>query len=214
MDFQKLIIQEQQKPYYIRLNEYLKNAYNNDRVYPMQKDIFRALQLTPLESVRVVILGQDPYYKQGQACGLCFGVNNNVAIPKSLANIFKAIKYDIGIDSICINGDLTAWASQGVLLINTVLTVSEGKPLSHAKFGWQNFTDEVIKLVNDLQHRVVFLLWGNAAISKKELLNNSNHLILTSSHPSPLSAYKGFYTCKHFSQTNKFLSSDGVHINW
>jgi len=168
-----------------------------------------ALELTPLDKVKVVILGQDPYPGYGQANGLAFSVNRGIAIPKSLQNIYKELIQDVKIP-VPRHGDLSCWARQGVLLLNTVLTVREGAPLSHADKGWESFTDEIIKTINEQDRGIVFLLWGNKAIAKKHLLTNPKHLVLTAPHPSPLSASRGFLGCRHFSLANAFLKDQGV----
>jgi uracil-DNA glycosylase len=173
-------------------------------VYPTEENIFAALNLCPLGKVKVVILGQDPYHGPDQAHGLAFSVPDDIAIPPSLQNIYKEIATDIGIP-IPLSGNLTKWAEQGVLLLNSTLTVAAGKPLSHAKYGWEQFTDAVITLVSEKHDNVVFLLWGSFAVSKRPLIDEGKHLVLTAPHPSPLSAYRGFFGCRHFSQCNDYL---------
>ncbi|MGB0214268.1 MAG: uracil-DNA glycosylase [Alteromonas oceani] len=184
-------------------------------IYPPQQDVFNALKYTPLESVKVVILGQDPYHGPDQAHGLCFSVLPGVKTPPSLVNIYKELAADIDGFVIPKHGTLTSWAEQGVLLLNTVLTVEQGKAHSHAKWGWETFTDAVIDAVNRHQQGVVFLLWGSHAQKKGMHIDTSKHHVLSAPHPSPLSAHRGFLGCKHFSQTNQLLSSQNKSpINW
>ena len=191
----------------------IKCSKNNEVIYPHPIDIFRSLELTTFGNVKVVILGQDPYHGQNQAHGLAFSVQENVPKPPSLKNIFKEISEDLKIEKRS-SGDLTNWAKQGVLLLNTCLTVSPGRPGSHSHLGWQEFTDSVIKAV-DTKDRVVFILWGSYARKKKELLSNNKNLILEAPHPSPLSAHRGFFGCKHFSKTNQFLHKHEIKdIDW
>ena len=191
----------------------IKCSKNNEVIYPHPIDIFRSLELTTFDNVKVVILGQDPYHGQNQAHGLAFSVQENVPKPPSLKNIFKEISEDLKIEKRS-SGDLTNWAKQGVLLLNTCLTVSPGRPGSHSHLGWQEFTDSVIKAV-DTKDRVVFILWGSYARKKKELLSNNKNLILEAPHPSPLSAHRGFFGCKHFSKTNQFLHKHEIKdIDW
>ena len=176
-------------------------------------DIFNALKLTPYEKVKVVILGQDPYHEKGQAEGLCFSVPKGVKTPPSLVNIFKEIKDDLNIDNT--SPELSCWAKQGVLLLNTSLTVREGQANSHSGKGWEILTDAIIKKLNDRKQPIVFLLWGANARSKAAFITNKNHLVLSAAHPSPLSAYNGFFGCKHFSKANKFLVKNGIEpIDW
>ena len=184
-------------------------------IYPPASEVFNALTLTPLDDVKVVILGQDPYHGPGQAHGLCFSVQPGVKTPPSLVNIYKELAQDIEGFHIPEHGNLTAWAEQGVLLLNTVLTVEQGKAHSHAKWGWETFTDAVIKSVNDTQHGVVFLLWGSHAQKKGQSIDTQKHYVLSAPHPSPLSAHRGFLGCRHFSQTNTLLSQQGkTPVNW
>ena len=184
-------------------------------IYPPQQDVLNALKFTPLESVKVVILGQDPYHGPDQAHGLCFSVLPGVKTPPSLVNIYKELATDIDGFVIPEHGTLTGWAEQGVLLLNTVLTVEQGKAHSHAKWGWETFTDAVIDAVNRHQQDVVFLLWGSHAQKKGQHIDTSKHHVLSAPHPSPLSAHRGFLGCKHFSQTNQLLSSQNKSpINW
>ncbi len=184
-------------------------------IYPPASEVFNALTLTPLDDVKVVILGQDPYHGPGQAHGLCFSVQPGVKTPPSLVNIYKELAQDIEGFHVPEHGNLTAWAEQGVLLLNTVLTVEQGKAHSHAKWGWETFTDAVIKSVNDTQHGVVFLLWGSHAQKKGQNIDTQKHYVLNAPHPSPLSAHRGFLGCRHFSQTNTLLSQQGkTPVNW
>ena len=205
---------EFQKKYMEEIKTFLiKCSKNNEVIYPHPIDIFRSLELTPFDNVKVVILGQDPYHGPNQAHGLAFSVKKNVPKPPSLKNIFKEISEDLKIEKGS-SGDLTNWAKQGVLLLNTCLTVSPGRPGSHSHLGWQEFTDSVIKAV-DTKDRVVFILWGSYARKKKELLSNNKNLILEAPHPSPLSAHRGFFGCKHFSKTNQFLHKHEIKdIDW
>ena len=183
-------------------------------VYPSNDNIFRALELTPIDTVKIVILGQDPYHGEGQAHGLSFSVQKGVKIPPSLRNIYKELNADIGMD-IPDHGFLEGWAKQGVLLLNTTLTVENGKPASHQGKGWEEFTDTIITQVNDLDHAVVFMLWGAHAQKKADMIDGDKHLVLTAPHPSPLSAHRGFLGCKHFSKANEFLKQNGQNeINW
>lgn len=205
---------EMAKPYFLEMLSRLDKDYNSKNIYPPRGKIFNALKTTPFGNIKVVILGQDPYHGRGQAHGLCFSVNKGVAIPPSLKNIYKELHDDIGF-KIPAHGYLQHWADQGVLMLNTVLTVEEGKPNSHADYGWQTFTDKVIEIANTQDSPIVFLLWGRNAISKSRFINKNKHLVLTSVHPSPLSAYNGFFGCKHFSKCNEFLKSKGVvPIDW
>jgi len=205
---------EFEKKYFQALEQIVQNEYQSQIVYPKYNQIFSAFEITDFSDVSVVILGQDPYYNEGQANGLAFSVCKNQPIPKSLKNIFSEIKSDVNID-VSSHGDLTNWAKQGVLLLNTVLTVRKGEPNSHRMLGWERFTDSVISSLNKHPKRLVFMLWGNNAISKSKLIDGEKHLILKAPHPSPLSAYRGFFGCKHFSKTNQFLLSQGNRsINW
>ena len=199
---------------YLKIREFLKKEYSEHVVYPSPYDIFNAFKLTPYSAVKAVILGQDPYHEPGQAHGLCFSVKEGVKLPPSLVNIYKEIKTDLGITEPQ-SGDLTKWAEQGVLLLNTVLTVRKSSPNSHKGMGWEEITDKVIKLLNDREKPVVFILWGANARAKKKLITNPNHLIIESAHPSPLSAYNGFFGSKPFSRTNEFLIKTGQSpIDW
>ena len=199
--------------YYLKLREFLKKEYFTKTVFPPMDDIFNALKYTPYENVKVVILGQDPYHEKGQAEGLCFSVPKGVKAPPSLVNIFKEIKDDVGIDNRSPN--LINWAKQGVLLLNTSLTVREGQANSHSNKGWEILTDNIIKKLNEREKPIVFLLWGANARSKAALIENKRHLVLCCAHPSPLSAYNGFFGCRHFSKTNDFLIKNGeMPIDW
>lgn len=205
---------EFKKPYYAELYKKVRDEYNNYQVFPDSNDIFNAFDFTPLSEVKVVIIGQDPYHNVGQAHGLCFSVKPDVDIPPSLVNIYQELRDDIGC-YIPDNGYLEKWAKQGVLLLNTVLTVRAHAANSHRGIGWEQFTDAAIRAVNDIDRPIVYLLWGRPAQMKKSMLNNPKHLILEAPHPSPLSAYRGFMGCKHFSQTNEFLKSHGIEpIDW
>ncbi|CRZ33745.1 uracil-DNA glycosylase [Herbinix hemicellulosilytica] len=205
---------EFKKPYYKELYNFVVNEYRKYIIYPKADDIFNAFHLTPLSKVKVVILGQDPYHNENQAHGLCFSVKPHVDIPPSLMNIFKELRDDLGC-YIPNNGCLEKWAKQGVLLLNTVLTVRAHSPLSHQGRGWEYFTDAVIRAVNDLDRPVVFILWGKPAQSKKKMLTNSKHLILEAPHPSPLSASRGFFGSRPFSKTNEFLIKNNIEpIDW
>jgi uracil-DNA glycosylase len=205
---------EFKKPYYRDLYQKVKEEYTQHQVFPDANDIFNAFELTPLSQVKVVILGQDPYHNVGQAHGLSFSVKPEVEIPPSLVNIYQELQNDLGC-YIPNNGYLTKWAQQGVLLLNTVLTVRAHNANSHRGIGWEQFTDAAIRAVNELDRPVVYMLWGRPAQSKKALLNNPKHLVLEAPHPSPLSAYRGFFGCRHFSQANAFLESHGIApIDW
>ena len=213
-DWDKKIGCEFEKPYYLALREFLKEEYRQKVIYPSMYDIFNALKATPYHKVKAVILGQDPYHGPGQAHGLCFSVQKGVQPPPSLQNIFKELQSDIGMP-IPKGGYLQPWAEEGVLLLNTTLTVRGGQPLSHKGQGWETFTDAVISALNQKEEPIVFLLWGSPARAKKALLNNPRHLILEAPHPSPLSAYHGFFGCKHFSKCNRFLVQNGIApIRW
>lgn len=202
------------KPYYKDLYTFVKYEYEHQVIYPKADDLFNAFHFTPLEKVKVVILGQDPYHNVNQAHGLCFSVQPQVDIPPSLVNIYKELQDDIGC-RIPNNGYLKEWADQGVLLLNTVLTVRAHQAASHKGKGWEQFTDAVIRAVNELDRPVVFILWGKPAQEKRKMLNNPKHLILEAPHPSPLSAYRGFFGSKPFSKTNTFLMEHGeTPINW
>lgn len=211
--WEELIKKEKNKPYHQKLDEFLIKSYNTKTIYPPKEKIYECFSLTPLDKVKAVIIGQDPYYNQNQAHGLAFSVKTK-KIPPSLKNIFKELKTDLNID-VNQTGDLTPWAKQGVLLLNTILTVEEKKPLSHKNMGWETFTEEVIKELNKIDRPLVYILWGNQAKAYQRLLNNPNHLIITSPHPSPLSAYHGFFNSKPFSKTNEYLETKKVKpIDW
>jgi len=208
----EILKEEFESEYFKKLSDFLDEEYKNKIIYPEKDNIFNALKLTPPDKVKVVILGQDPYINPGEAHGLAFSVRENIKIPPSLKNIFKELKSDIGMN-IPKNGCLISWALQGVLLLNTVLTVEAGKSNSNAKKGWEKFTDYIIKYLSEQKTPIVFILWGKNAQSKEQFIKNSNkHLILKAPHPSPLSASTGFFGCGHFSQTNKFLSDNNLEI--
>jgi uracil-DNA glycosylase len=205
---------EFRKPYYKNLYEFVRQEYNTTQIFPPSEDIFNAFHLTPLNEVKVVIIGQDPYHEPGQAHGLCFSVKPGVDIPPSLVNIYKELQDDCGC-YIPDNGYLVKWAKQGVLMLNTVLTVRAHRANSHRGQGWEEFTDAAIRALNTQDRPIVFILWGKPAQMKKSMLNNPNHLILEAPHPSPLSAYRGFFGSKPFSKTNAFLRERGVEpIDW
>lgn len=205
---------EFQKPYYRELYTFVRQEYREHVIYPPAEDLFQAFHLTPLSNAKVVILGQDPYHEPGQAHGLCFSVKPGVETPPSLANIYKELADDLGC-RIPNNGYLVKWAEQGVLLLNTILTVRAHAAFSHRGRGWETFTDAAIRVLNEVDRPLVFLLWGKPAQEKKVLLNNPKHLILTAPHPSPLSAYRGFFGCRHFSRANAFLKEHGIEpIDW
>lgn len=213
-DWMEPLQEEFKKPYYKALYEKVAQEYNQTKVFPAPDDIFNAFHLTPLKDVKVVIIGQDPYHNDGQAHGLCFSVKPEVDIPPSLVNIYQELRDDLGCE-IPNNGYLVKWAKQGVLLLNTVLTVRAHQANSHRGIGWERFTDAVIEAVNKEDRPIVFLLWGRPAQMKKSMLNNPKHLILEAPHPSPLSAYRGFFGCRHFSKTNEFLGKNGLTpIDW
>ena len=202
------------KPYYRKLYQTVNEEYRTHQIFPPADDIFNAFALTPLHEVKVVILGQDPYHGEGQAHGLCFSVKPDVEIPPSLVNIYKELQDDCGCE-IPNNGYLTKWAKQGVLLLNTVLTVRAHQANSHRGIGWEEFTDAAIRILNEQDRPRVFILWGRPAQMKKSMLTNPNHLIIESPHPSPLSAYRGFFGSRPFSRTNKFLKEHGIkEIDW
>ena len=213
-DWKTILISEFSKPYFIKLQREISERYRTSEVFPPQTLLFNALNLCPFDTVSVVILGQDPYHRAGQAHGLSFSVPHSTKIPPSLKNIYKEISTDVS-KATPHDGNLERWATQGVLLLNTTLTVESGKPGSHQKLGWEIFTDEIIKKISQEREHVVFLLWGNFARSKKQLIDSSKHLVLEAPHPSPLSAYTGFFGCKHFSQANSYLTANGLpEINW
>ena len=207
--------EESQKDYYKKLSRFVNQEYDEKMVFPDKENIMKALDLTPPSAIKCVNLGQDPYHEPGQAMGLAFSVNDGVKIPPSLVNIYKELQIEYGWRTLPETGNLTEWAKQGVLLLNTVLTVEAHKAASHGGRGWEQFTDAVIRHINTLDQPIVFLLWGNFARAKKALLNNPNHLVLESVHPSPLSAHRGFIGCGHFKKCNEFLEAHGVEeIDW
>ena len=213
-DWDERLKDEFQKEYYLRLRQFLKSEYKNRTIYPNMQNIFEALKLTSFGNTKVVILGQDPYHNEGQAHGLAFSVQNGVGIPPSLLNIYKELKTDCGC-FIPNNGYLVPWAKQGVLLLNTSLTVIANNANSHQNKGWEVLTDHIITLLNEKGTPVVFMLWGSNAKDKMKLITNKKHLILTAVHPSPLSAHRGFFGCRHFSQANAFLEENGLEaIDW
>ena len=207
MTWEDIIDLEKQKDYYKSLEKEINKRYKTTTVFPEKQNIFKAFYLTKLDNLKVVILGQDPYHGFGQAQGLAFSTPANIKNPPSMQNILKEIQSDLGKKSICKDGDLTPWAKQGVLLLNTILTVEEAKPKSHHNLGWEVFTDNIIKYISDNCEDTIFILWGSPAISKTKLIDRKKHHILTAPHPSPLSSYRGFFGCKHFSQTNNILKS-------
>lgn len=213
-DWDAKLSDQWEMPYYKKLRAFLAQEYKTQTVYPDMHHIFAALQKTSFADTKVVILGQDPYHGPRQAHGLCFSVQKGVEPPPSLKNIFKELQDDVGI-TLPSHGDLSGWAAQGVLLLNAVLTVRAGQAASHAKKGWETLTDHIITLLGQRQEPMVFLLWGNFARSKKALIQNKNHLILETVHPSPLSAFSGFFGCRHFSKANTFLTQNGMTpIDW
>ena len=216
-DWETVLEPEMNKPYFIELMAKVNHFYNekSEHILPEKSKVFNAFNLCSFEALKVVILGQDPYPTRDHANGLCFSVESNVRpFPKSLNNIFKEIESDLA-QPFPENGNLERWANQGVLLLNSVLTVEEGKTDSHKRIGWEQFTDAVIECINKKKENVVFLLWGSKAFSKSILIDEKKHFILTSVHPSPLSVYRGFFGCKHFSKTNEFLASIGLKtIHW
>lgn len=213
-DWDEILKGEFEKPYYLALREKLIQEYKNYTVYPNMYDIFNALKNTSFKDTKVCIIGQDPYHNPGQAHGMCFSVKEGVLLPPSLQNIYKEINSDLGIE-MSNSGYLMPWAKQGVLLLNTVLTVRKNEPLSHRNLGWEIFTDHVLEKLNYKDTPVVFLLWGNSAKTKAKVITNPIHIKLEAAHPSPLSAYNGFLGCKHFSKTNEILVKNGLEpINW
>ncbi|WP_213818368.1 uracil-DNA glycosylase [Garciella nitratireducens] len=213
-DWKELLQEEFKKDYYLKIREFLKREYKTKTIYPDMYDIFNALHYTPYQKVKVVILGQDPYHGPNQAHGLSFSVKPGVAIPPSLMNIYKELQSDLKC-YIPNNGYLKKWTDQGVLLLNTVLTVRAGQPNSHRGIGWEIFTDRIIQLLNDRKDPIVFILWGKNAQSKRKMIHNPKHFIVQSVHPSPLSANRGFFGSKPFSKVNHFLRSSGKEpIDW
>lgn len=203
-----------EEPYFETLSQTIKTAYLQGPVFPLPKQIFKAFDLCSFDQVKVVILGQDPYHSEGQAHGLAFSVPDRVRTPPSLKNIYKELQTDLGIP-VRASGNLESWATQGVLLLNATLTVLPGKPGSHQGLGWETFTDNVIKTLSDKKEHLVFILWGNFARAKAELIDSTKHLVLTAPHPSPFSAYTGFFGCRHFSLANSYLKEHGqTEITW
>lgn len=214
-EWDELLKDEFTKDYYLKLRQILISEYRTQRIFPGMYDIFNALKLTSYNDVKCVIIGQDPYHGEGQAHGLSFSVRKGIAPPPSLVNIFKEIRDDLGIDNLGKHGELTQWAKSGVLLLNSVLTVRANQARSHRGLGWEEFTTDVIKLLNMREKPMVFMLWGADAKAKQQFITNPNHLVLKSAHPSPLSAYNGFFGCRHFSKANEFLRSNGMsEIDW
>ena len=209
----EVLKKKKKKDYFRKLGIFVKSEYKNKICFPQYKDIFNALRYTDYDEVKVVILGQDPYHGDGEAHGLSFSVHDNIKRPPSLANIFKELESDLGIKKE--NNDLTGWAKQGVLLLNSIMSVVKDTPLSHKEKGWEIFTDNIIKKLNERETPIVFILWGGYARSKKQLITNKNHYIVESVHPSPLSAYHGFFGSRPFSKTNNFLVSHNIKpIDW
>ena len=213
--WEKFIYEEMKKEYFQNMRLFLEKEYKDKEVFPPVNEVFKALDLVSYEDVKVVILGQDPYHGEGEAHGLAFSVKKGIKIPPSLRNIFKELKKEYPHFEIPKNGELYPWAKEGVLLLNTTLTVEKDKANSHNKIGWQFFSDEIIKKLNEREKPVVFILWGKFAISKKMLITNPTHLVLESPHPSPLSASRGFFGNNHFLKVNDFLKSKGIkEIDW
>jgi len=213
-EWDEILKEEFSSPEYVKLREFLKTEYSTRTVYPSMYDIFNSMKHTSFESVKVVLLGQDPYHNEGQAMGLSFSVPDGIDKPPSLVNMFKELEAETGIP-IAKSGNLTGWAKQGVLLLNTVLTVRAHQANSHKGKGWESFTDSIIRKISDKKEHVVFLLWGGNARSKKPLIDKTKHLILECAHPSPLSAYNGFFGCGHYVKTNEYLKSFGIEpIDW
>lgn len=212
--WRKILSEQWDKPYFEELTDFVRQQYATTTVYPSASKIFAAFDACPFNQVKVVILGQDPYHGPGQANGLCFSVNPGVPYPPSLINIFKEVETDTGAKA-PVNGDLSRWAKQGVFLLNSVLTVEQGRAASHASRGWETLTDAAIEALSKNRENIVFLLWGNYAINKGKLIDRSKHLVLTSVHPSPLSAHRGFFGNKHFSRANDYLMSHNISpIEW
>ena len=213
-DWDKLLADQWEMDYYKKLREFLVSEYQTQTVFPPMNDLFNALRLTAYGDVKAVILGQDPYHGKGQAHGLCFSVKEGTPPPPSLVNIFKELNAETGL-AIPKSGELTKWAKHGVLLLNTVLTVREGQANSHRNHGWEILTDRIIELLNKREQPIVFLLWGGPARAKSKLVTNPKHLVLQCAHPSPLSAYQGFFGCGHFVKANEFLKNHGAEpIDW
>lgn len=212
--WKSLLQDEFDKPYMQTLEEKLVEDYQTKTIYPLPSNIFEAFNLTSFNKIKVVIIGQDPYHGPNQAHGLCFSVQPGVKIPPSLMNIYKEIKSDLGLE-IPSHGYLKSWADQGVFLLNALLTVEDGKPMAHKNYGWEKFTDHVIDLINEKKENVVFMLWGAPAHSKAKKVDSKKHYVLKSVHPSPLSSYRGFFGCKHFSNCNEFLKLKKIKpIDW
>lgn len=211
MNWEKIINEELSKEYFKNILNVLNNDIKKYNIFPKNEDIFRAFKLTKLDNVKCVILGQDPYHGLNQADGLAFSVRKGTPLPPSLKNIFKELNSDLGYE-IPNNGDLTKWAKQGVLLLNTILTVREGNPNSHQNIGWEIFTDYIISILNHTSRPICFILWGNNAKTKQKFITNKNHLVLTGAHPSPLSSYRGFFGGKYFSKVNEFLKDTNQSI--
>lgn len=213
-DWEEILKEEFEKDYFKNLSLFVKNEYQNSICYPLDKDIFNGFEICSFSNTKVVILGQDPYHGEGQAHGLSFSVPKGIKTPPSLKNIYKELISDLNLN-LPSQGDLTNWAKQGVLLLNATLTVRKSTPGSHQKQGWEEFTDSIIKTISNKKEKVVFVLWGKFAEQKENLIDNSKHLIITSSHPSPFSAHRGFLGSKPFSKTNDFLAKNGLEkINW
>lgn len=214
-DWKTVLGKEKQQPYFRQIIDRVNHEISSGKIiYPTNENIFNALKLTPFDQVKVIIIGQDPYHGPDQAHGLCFSVQHGIQPPPSLQNIFKEIHNDLGLP-IPKHGNLEKWAKQGVLLLNTTLTVEAHKPQSHANFGWDKFTNRIIELLNEKKSGLVFILWGSSAQKKSELIDPTKHCILKAAHPSPLSAHRGFFGCKHFSKVNEYLKKQGnTPIDW
>jgi len=213
--WKKILIEEFEKNYFAKLTSFVKHEYQTTQVYPPPRFIFRAFELTPFDQVKVVILGQDPYHGDGQANGLCFAVNKGVRLPPSLQNIYKEIETDLGHKPKYPSGDLEEWGKQGVLLLNATLTVAEHSPASHQNVGWEQFTDAVVRVLSEQRENLVFILWGAYAQKKGGIIDETKHLVIRSAHPSPFSAYSGFFGSRPFSRCNEYLFSHGeLPIAW
>ena len=212
-DWDLVLQEEYDKDYFQQIKSVVREEYNKKTIFPPADRVFYAFRQTPYKCVKVVILGQDPYHGEGEANGLCFSVNRGIKMPPSLKNIYKELKEDLNIERT--DTDLSDWASSGVLLLNSVLTVEKDKPASHKMIGWEQFTDNVIKKLNEKKEPIVFILWGNFAKSKMKYITNPRHLVLSSAHPSPFSVHQGFFGSKPFSKTNEFLKKNGTkEIEW
>ena len=212
-DWDNILKEEYNKEYFLKIKDKVRNEYNSKTIFPPAQEVFKAFRMTPYKDTRVVIIGQDPYHGEGEANGLCFSVNVGIKMPPSLNNIYKELYEDLGIKRT--TTDLSDWAKSGVLLLNSILTVEKDKPASHKMIGWEEFTDNVIKKLNEKEEPIVFILWGNFAKSKAKYITNSKHLIISSSHPSPFSVNYGFFGSKPFSKTNNFLKANGLkEIEW